>query len=137
MNIQLLGACALLLAATSAIAELDVDVNVNLGAPDYYGRIDLDDYPRPQLIYTEPRIIMPRVGVVAAPVYLHVPPGHAKDWDKHCSKYNACGDRVFFVQPEWYTTTYVPAFKAKHHGKGHGDGPGHSGKGHKDKGNKK
>jgi len=24
------------------------------------------------------------------PVYLHVPPGHAKNWRKHCREYNAC-----------------------------------------------
>src|SRR2546425_10235251 len=24
------------------------------------------------------------------PIYLHVPPGHAKHWRKHCHEYNAC-----------------------------------------------
>ena len=32
------------------------------------------------------------------PLYLHVPPGHAKKWSKHCGRYNACGRPVYFVR---------------------------------------
>jgi hypothetical protein len=36
------------------------------------------------------------------PIYLHVPPGHAKDWRKHCRKYDACGQPVYFVVSDEY-----------------------------------
>jgi hypothetical protein len=67
------------------------------------------------------------VGVVRQPIYLHVPPGHAKDWRKHCSKYNACGQPVYFVQENWYNEVYVPRYRdqSDDHGKGHGKGKGH------------
>ena len=64
------------------------------------------------------------------PVYMHVPPGHAKDWGKHCRKYNACGQPVYFVEDRWYTNTYVPAY-AQEHGKKSGKKQG-GGKGHHD-----
>jgi hypothetical protein len=75
------------------------------------------------------------VGVVYQPVYLHVPPGHAKHWSKHCSKYNACGHPVYFVKDGWYNDVYVPhhqarnAQYAKQHDEKHG---GKQGKGNKD-----
>jgi hypothetical protein len=81
------------------------------------------------LIYAEPVVIQPvPVGVVRQPIYLHVPPGHAKNWRKHCGKYNACGQPVYFVQENWYNNVYVPRYRAssesqgKHQGKGHGKG---------------
>lgn len=92
----------------------NVDVNIHIGQPGYYGRIDIGDFGRPQLIYREPIVIYP-VSVPRDPVYLHVPPGHAKNWRKHCSKYNACGERVYFVQDSWYEREYVPRYQARHH----------------------
>jgi hypothetical protein len=59
-----------------------------------------------------------------------VPPGHAKDWAKHCGKYNACGERVYFVKENWYNEVYVPHYQSQHgkgKGKDHGNGKG---KGH-------
>jgi hypothetical protein len=64
------------------------------------------------------------------PIYLHVPPGHAKDWKKHCQKYGACARPVYFVKDDWYNTVYVPHYEQEH-GKGKGNGHG-KGKG-KDK----
>jgi hypothetical protein len=50
--------------------------------------------------------------------------GHAKDLGKHCGKYSACGERVFFVLNYWHNDVYVPQYKAKH-GKGiHSNGKG-------------
>lgn len=67
--------------------------------PGIYGRIDIGNAPPPPLIYAQPIIIQrPAVLVQQAPLYLHVPPGHAKKWSKHCSKYNACGQQVYFVK---------------------------------------
>ena len=114
----------------------DVNVSVNLGQPGFYGRIDLFDLPRPPLLFPQPVIIAPVVGVVRQPIYLNVPPGHAKDWKKHCGKYNACGERVYFVQQGWYDDVYIPHY-AKKHGKAHSpakhDGGNGKGKGkHKD-----
>ena len=41
-------------------------------------------------------VVQPVAGVVVQPIYLHVPPGHAKNWRKHCAHYNACGQPVYF-----------------------------------------
>lgn len=97
----------------------NVDVNIHIGQPGYYGRIDIGDFGRPPVIYREP-ILIHSVPVRREPVYLHVPPGHAKNWRKHCHKYNACGERVYFVQDGWYEREYVPRYQAMHHA--HDDG---------------
>lgn len=111
------GAAALLaisLTAPTMAQAANVDVNINIGQPGYYGRIDIGDFGRPQLIYSEPRVIYRNVAS-REPIYLRVPPGHAKNWRKHCGKYNACGERVYFVQDSWYEREYVPRYQAKHH----------------------
>jgi hypothetical protein len=72
----------------------DVDVRVILSgeiAPGVYGRVDFGTAPPP------------------GPVYLHVPPGHAKNWGKHCQRYNACGRPVYFVK----SAEYEPGYKGK------------------------
>ena len=85
----------------------DVAVSVSAGQPGFYGRIDIGDVPHPDLISPQP-IIIKSSGGPRAPLYFHVPPGHAKNWAKHCGKYNACGERVFFVRTQWYDSVYVP-----------------------------
>ena len=92
----------------------DVGVSVNIGQPGFYGRLDIGDFPRPQVIYRQP-IVVERVPVDRPPVYLRVPPGHAKHWRKHCGEYNACGERVFFVKDDWYNREYVPRYRERHH----------------------
>jgi len=52
--------------------------------------------------------------VIAAPIYLHVPPGHARHWARHCAQYNACGRPVYFVQDRWYNQVYVPHYRSEH-----------------------
>lgn len=105
----------LILAAVAAFAvprissAADVGISINVGEPGFYGRIDIGTFPRPQLVYAQPVIIQP-VAVVTPPLYLHVPPGHVKKWGKHCHKYNACGQPVYFVQDTWYNDVYVPAY---------------------------
>ncbi len=125
----------------------DTSLSIQVGQPGFYGRIDIGDFPRPQVIYTRPVVIeAPRTRVVQEPVYLHVPPGHAKHWSKHCKKYNACGRPVYFVREQWYNDVYVPQYnhrgdrdsyddhrqddhdKGKHEndrGRGHGQGRNH------------
>ena len=115
---------------STATFAADVGVSIQIGEPGFFGRIDIGDFPHPELIFPQPVIVEPVVGVVRAPVYLHVPPGHARDWAKHCRHYNACGERVFFVHDHWYNEVYVPAYQKKH---GRGAQKDHPGKGAKDK----
>lgn len=97
---------------TPALAA-DVGVSINIGQPGFYGRIDIGGYPQPQVIYRRP-IIIEQSSMNRQPIYLRVPPGHAKHWRKHCHKYNACGERVFFVQDNWYNREYVPRYQKRH-----------------------
>ena len=103
---------------TPALAA-DVGVSVSIGQPGFYGRIDIGDYPPPRLIYRHP-IIVER-GRMGPPVYLRVPPGHAKHWSKHCREYNACGEQVYFVHDDWYEREYVPRYQERHGGRGDDD----------------
>ena len=128
------------LAATTAPAlAANVGVSVNVGQPGFYGRIDIGNFPQPQLIYPQPVIIQQiPVEVAPQPIYLHVPPGQAKNWRKHCRKYNACGQPVYFVQENWYNDVYAPRYREREdygegrdkdrgegHDKNHGKGKGH------------
>lgn len=98
--------------ATPALAA-DIGVSVSIGQPGFYGRIDIGDYPQPQVIYRQP-IVIERVPMNRPPIYLRVPPGHAKHWSKNCHKYNACGERVYFVHDDWYNREYVPRYQEQH-----------------------
>lgn len=100
---------------TPALAA-DVGVSVSIGQPGFYGRLDIGDYPPPQVIYRQPMMIE-RVPVSRPPIYLRVPPGHAKHWKKHCHEYDACGERVFFVHDNWYNREYVPRYQERHGGR--------------------
>jgi len=106
---------AVLAAATVTTPALaaDVGVSVSIGQPGFYGRIDIGGYPPPQVIYRQPRVIG-RVPMDRPPIYLRVPPGHAKHWSKNCHKYNACGERVMFVRDSWYNREYVPRYQEQH-----------------------
>ncbi len=98
--------------ATPALAA-DVGVSISIGEPGFYGRLDIGNFPQPQVIYRQP-VIIERVPMERPPIYLRVPPGHAKHWSKHCREYNACGERVFFVQDSWYNREYVPRYQEQH-----------------------
>ena len=123
---RLILALAIAAAATPAIAQ-NVGMSVTVGQPGFYGRIDIGNFPQPMVIYPQPVIIQQTpVAVYQQPIYLHVPPGHAKDWRKHCARYNACGQPVYFVQESWYNNVYVPRYQP-YYGYGQGGNPG---KGH-------
>lgn len=113
MNRFLISA-ALVIAITPALAA-DVGVSVSIGQPGFYGRLDVGDYPPPLLIYQQPRYVQ-RSAVEREPIYLRVPPGHAKNWRKHCYKYDACGERVYFVRDSWYQREYVPRYQERNRG---------------------
>jgi opacity protein-like surface antigen len=134
---QLLFAAALIAVAAPAIAA-DVAMSVSIGQPGFYGQIDIGGYPPPRVLYRQP-IMVEQVEMVRSPIYLRVPPGHAKNWRKHCGEYNACGERVYFVQNNWYNREYVPRYQERryeypdeHRGNDRNDHPGNSqGKGKK------
>jgi len=97
----------------------DVGVSVQISQPGVYGRVDIGRFPQPVLVQQQPIIIVRETRVqLAQPVYLWVPPGHQKNWRKHCGKYGACGVPVYFVQDGWYQEN------VNHHGKGQGKGHG-------------
>lgn len=112
------------LLGASAAGAGDVNVGVTISGeiqPGVYGRIDIGNRPPPPVVYPQPVwIVQPPQPVVVAPVYLHVPPGHAKNWAKHCARYNACNTPVYFVRSAEYDEA------RGHEGKrGHGKGRGH------------
>jgi len=104
---------ATLAAITAPSFSADVGVSLSIGQPGFYGHIDIGDFPRPQVIYQQPRVIY-RAAMHRPPIYLHVPPGHAKNWRRHCHEYNACNERVYFVQNNWYQHEYVPRYQERH-----------------------
>ena len=97
------------------LAHAEIGVSVNIGQPGFYGRLDIGNYPPPLLVYPQPLIIeRVRPDVTYAPIYLRVPPGHARKWGKHCYRYSACGRPVYFVQDSWYNDVYVPRYSERH-----------------------
>ena len=86
----------------AANAETRVIISSDV-RPGIYGRVDIGGGPPPLLVYPEPVVVVrqPQSGQVQ-PIYLHVPPGHAKHWSKHCHEYNACGSPVYFVKSAEY-----------------------------------
>ena len=117
-------------AATPAWSAVDVGVGITIREPGVYGHIELGSRPPPPLLYPQP-VLISRPAVVVTPpppMYLYVPPGHAKDWAKHCGKYNACARPVYFVQESWVQEEYQRAHSGKgppqHAGNGKGKGKG-------------
>lgn len=120
----LITATLALAAAFAGTAQAaDIGVSVEISQPGVYGRIDIGRFPQPQIWAPQPVIITRPVVVAPAPpqpVYLWVPPGHRKDWRKHCGKYNACGVPVYFVRDDWYDNNVHPRGKGKGKDKGRG-----------------
>lgn len=102
---------ATLLAAPARSA--DVGVSISIGQPGFYGRLDIGGYPPPQLIYAQPVMVEP-VPPGRPPIYLRVPPGYVKHWNRYCHEYHACGERVFFVQDRWYNREFAPRYQERH-----------------------
>lgn len=114
---------ALIASFANIATAADVGVSVSIGQPGFYGRLDVGDYPQPQVIYLQPRVIE-RVARNREPIYLRVPPGYARNWRRHCDEYDACGERVYFVQDNWYNHEFAPRYREQHHDyeNDHGDG---------------
>ncbi len=87
--------------------------------PGVYGNVVIGNAPPPPVVYAQPTVIQaPPPGVVVAPLYLHVPPGHAKHWREHCQEYHACNRPVYFVR----SAEYEPGFDMERWRREH---PGH------------
>ena len=92
-------------AAAASQAGTDVGVSIEISQPGVFGRVDIGRFPQPQIIVQQPVVVMPPPRTVVVrqdPVYLWVPPGHRRNWRRHCSRYDACGVPVYFVQERWY-----------------------------------
>jgi hypothetical protein len=95
-----------LMGLTAAGSALAANVSVTLEgevAPGVYGRVRIGDRPPPPVVYQQPVVIVqsPRP-VVASPIYMNVPPGHARNWGRYCGRYQACGQPVYFVRTPAY-----------------------------------
>jgi hypothetical protein len=88
----------------------DLGISVSVGEPGFYGQLQLGNIGRPPVIYSQPVVVEHRYPNLA-PVYLRVPPGHAKNWNKYCDRYNACTRPVYFVNDDWYRNVYVPHYQ--------------------------
>jgi hypothetical protein len=134
--VRLLFAVIATAVAAPALAD-DVSVSIGISRPGFYGQINIGELPRPAVIYARPVVVQPPPEVVVVePIYLHVPPGHAKHWRKHCAEYAACGRPVYFVREDWYQREYEPRRhhqddegrgESRDHDRGHGNGHGHDG----------
>ncbi len=100
---------AIMLASLSAQAAQPI-INLNIGgeiSPGVYGQVQFGNAPPPPVFYPQPMIIVrQRESARLEPIYLHVPPGHAKNWAKHCREYNACNRPVYFVRSREYEPGY-------------------------------
>jgi hypothetical protein len=125
-----LGALAAMLMAGAGVSRAgDLDLHVILSgqvAPGVYGQVRLGSDPPPPVVYAQPMLIEPQASPPPA-VYLHVPPGHAKNWRKHCHEYHACGRPVYFVRSEEYAPGYVRRDHGHYHDydRDHDHGHGH------------
>jgi hypothetical protein len=111
----------LLVASGSVGRAGDLGINVILSgqvAPGVYGQVQLGNASPPPLVYAQPMLIEPQFSP-RPPVYLHVPPGHAQNWRKHCHEYHACNRPVYFVR----SAEYAPRLDRRDdHDRGHGHG---------------
>lgn len=92
------------LAASAWSAEVNVGISVaGEIKPGVYGRIEIGTGEKPPLVYERPyALVKPRSAADRKPLYLNVPPGHARNWAKHCHLYKACNRPTYFV----YTAEY-------------------------------
>lgn len=125
---KILAATLAAAAMSPALAVVDVGVGITIREPGVYGRIEIGSRPPPPVLYPQPVIIArPAVVVAEPPMYLYVPPGHAKNWRKHCKHYDACGRQVYFVKERWVQDEYYrenPGKRPPKEGKGRGHGHG-------------
>ena len=85
----------------------NIGVSIGINSPGQYGRIDINNYPQPMLVYAQPIIYTPSpVAIYQRPIYLYVPQPHQVNWGRYCGGYGACGQPVYFVQETWVRDEY-------------------------------
>ena len=86
---RILLAIAITLVAATAAQAADVGVSVSIGQPGFYGQFSVGHFPppvvyaQPVAVYPAPVVVYRPAPVVYRPVYAHVPPGHAKHWQRY------------------------------------------------------
>lgn len=115
MKNRLMGTAVAMLLVGGQVLAADVGVSITIGQPGFYGRIEIGDVGRPAVLYSR-SVVIERVVVDRRPepLYLRVPPGHSRNWKKHCRAYDACGVPVYFVTDRWYDRVYVPYYRERH-----------------------
>jgi hypothetical protein len=102
--------CAVLSAGLTSIASAaDVGVSIQFAQPGVFGRVDIGQFPQPQVIVPQPVIVepLPPAGPPPEALYLWVPLEHRKHWERYCHDYHACGHPVYFVNHVWYKNNVV------------------------------
>jgi hypothetical protein len=120
---------ALALGAALPVAQAqNVSVNAVITGevvPGVYGQVVIGSRAPPPVLYVQPVVVEPAPVVVGVPppepIYLHVPPGHAKNWRKHCHEYHACNRPVYFVKSAEYEPGYRADRGRDEHEHGHRD----------------
>ena len=100
----------LLLTPLLSMAQIRIGLNLNVGHPEFYGQIDLENAPPPQVIYSTPMVVE-QGGEYTQPLYLRVPEEYHRHWPRYCSMYNACRHPVYFVREDWYANEYAPHYR--------------------------
>ena len=92
--------CTLITVVAQSTDTVDVGI---------YGRLDLKEFPKPELINARP-VLIDRSSKHASikPIYVHVPPGHEWHWHRHCYDYDLCATPVWFVSESWFVNVYLP-----------------------------
>src|SRR5258706_13541649 len=109
MRLLFMGSIAAVALAGAGIGRVgDLGINVMLSgqvAPGVYGQVQIGNASPPPVVYAQPMLIEP-MAAPPPPIYLHVPPGHARNWRRHCREYNACNRPVYFVRSQEYEPEY-------------------------------
>jgi hypothetical protein len=108
-----MAAIAIAVATASVGHAGDLGIQVILSgevAPGVYGQVQIGNASPPPLVYAQPMLVEVQQAP-PPPVYLHVPPGHARNWRKHCREYNACNRPVYFVR----SAEYEPDYERRRH----------------------
>lgn len=127
-GVALAGLMCVLLAPASRAQGISINATITGEVvPGVYGQVVLGNRPAPPVVYAQPVVVQPAPVIVGAapiePIYLHVPPGHARHWSKHCHEYQACNRPVYFVRSAEYDPGYRGPRENEHgHGRGHGHG---------------
>jgi hypothetical protein len=131
LSMLMMGAALPLAQAQNVSISADITGQV---APGVYGHVVIGNgAPPPPVVYAQPVVAVPAPVIIGAqpiePIYLHVPPGHARNWRKHCHEYDACNRPVYFVR----SAEYEPGYRPDHdHDHGHGHGHDHDRGNHDD-----